>query len=146
MKNSHSFRLESHLPYLLRRGHFDAEAVFARMYGNTITTPQLSLLLTVGLLPGASQSQIANEIGLDLNTCGDLIARTIKKGLLIRERSPADKRTFCVYLTEEGKKLSRESIVNAPEYQAAVARNLSAQELEQLIGLLQKMLKFDSAE
>ncbi|MGS0896968.1 MarR family winged helix-turn-helix transcriptional regulator [Burkholderia stagnalis] len=137
------FRLESHLPYLLRRGHFDAETVFTQLYGNAVTTPQLSLLLAVGLNPGASQSQIANAIGLDLNTCSDLIGRTIKKGLLVREKSPVDRRTFCVYLTEEGTKVSNESIANAAEYQAAVARHLSPAEREQLIALLRKMLHFD---
>jgi MarR family transcriptional regulator, temperature-dependent positive regulator of motility len=146
LKKNHSFRLEHHLPYLLRRGHFNAEAVFAQTYGNAITTPQLSLLLAVSLFPGASQSQIASEIGLDLNTCSDLIARTIKKGLLTRERSPVDKRTFCVNLTEEGKRLSRESIEGAPEYQAAVARNLTPAERQQLITLLRKMLGFDSSD
>lgn len=137
-----AFRLLHHLPHLLRRAHFAAEAAFVQMHGNTVTSPQLALLSAVLRQPGSSQSQVAQEIGLDLNTCSDLVTRTIAKGLLVRERSSIDARNFCLQLTEEGMRVALDGIARAPAYQEVVAHRLTAEELKQLIALLRKLLGF----
>lgn len=112
------------------------------MHGNTVTSPQLALLSAVLRQPGSSQSQVAQEIGLDLNTCSDLVTRTIAKGLLVRERSSIDARNFCLQLTEEGMRVALDGIARAPAYQEVVAHRLTAEELKQLIALLRKLLGF----
>lgn len=140
---SRPFNLARHLPHLLRRAHFEADAIFAQVYGAAVTSRQLSLLVAVGMQPGASQSEVANIIGLDLNTCSDLVARTIGKGLLRRERSASDARSYCLYLTEEGVVARDEGITLAPRYQEMVAARLNAAERAQLSKLLRKMLGFD---
>lgn len=131
------------MPHLLRRSHFEADAVFVQMFGDVVTSRQLALLAVVDRLPGASQSQVAAEIGLDLNTCSDLVARTVAKGLLRRERSPSDGRSFALYLTPEGRAVADEGIGRASEYQDTVAQRLSERERERLIALLRKLLGFD---
>jgi DNA-binding MarR family transcriptional regulator len=136
------FKLLHHLPHLLRRAHFAADAAFVQMHGNAVTSRQLALLAAVWRRPGASQSQVAQEIGLDLNTCSDLVTRTIAKRLLVRERSSVDARNFCLQLTEEGTRVALEGIAKAPAYQEAVARRLTTEELKQLIALLRKLLGF----
>lgn len=137
------FRLLHHLPHLLRRAHFEADAVFTRLYGDAVTSRQLALLSVVRRLPGASQSQVALEIGLDLNTCSDLVARTVAKGLLRRERSATDGRIFALYLTDAGQAIADEGVRSAPQYQEAVAQRLSAEEREALVLLLRKLIGFD---
>jgi len=137
------FRLLHHLPHLLRRAHFEADALFPKIYGDALTSRQLALLVAVSQRPGASQSQVAQDIGLDLNTCSDLVQRTASKGLLRRDRSSVDARSFCLFLTEEGERALVDSTDKAVEYRDAVASRLSAPEREQLIGLLRKMLGFD---
>ncbi len=136
------FRLLHHLPHLLRRAHFEAEAVFTQLFGDAVTSRQLALLAMIGRLPGASQSQAALEIGLDLNTCSDLVARTVAKGLLRRERSPSDGRVFALYLTEAGRTVVDEGVRRAGEYQDAVAQRLTVEEREALTALLRKLIGF----
>ncbi|MEH2493387.1 MarR family winged helix-turn-helix transcriptional regulator [Bradyrhizobium sp. AZCC 2230] len=142
MTKKSAFKLLHHLPHLLRRAHFSADAAFVQMHGNTVTSPQLALLSAVLRQPGSSQSQVAQEIGLDLNTCSDLVTRTIAKGLLVRERSSIDARNFCLQLTEEGMRVALDGIARAPAYQEVVAHRLTAEELKQLIALLRKLLGF----
>jgi len=137
------FSLAHHLPYLLRRAHFDGDACFAALYGTAITSRQLALLTVVERLPGASQSEVAAEIGLDLNTCSDLVVRAVAKGLLRRERSPIDGRSFCLYLSDEGQAAVREGIANAPHFEDEVARRLTAAERDRLKQLLRKLIGFD---
>jgi len=143
MKARDSFSLAHHLPYLLRRAHFDGDARFTQLYGNAITSRQLALLTVVERLPGASQSEVAAEIGLDLNTCSDLVVRAVDKGLLRRERSPTDGRSFCLYLSDEGLAAVRAGVAKAPQLEAEVAQRLTAAEREQLKRLLRKLIGFD---
>lgn len=142
MTKTSAFRLLHHLPHLLRRAHFEADAVFVEMHGTDVTSRQLALLAAVGRQPGASQSHVALEIGLDLNTCSDLVTRTMAKGLLTRRRSEVDARSFCLDLTAAGRKVATEGMAAAGAYEAAVARRLSAEELGQLVTLLRKLLGF----
>lgn len=136
------FRLLHHLPHLLRRAHFESDAVFVQVYGDAVTSRQLALLAVVARLPGASQSQVALEIGLDLNTCSDLVARTVAKGLLQRERSPTDGRVFALYLTEAGRSVAEDGVRRAAQYEDALAQRLSAEEREALVALLRKLIGF----
>lgn len=139
---SKAFSLEVHLPYLLRRAHFEADAIFPRLYGTSVTSRQLALLVAVSERPGASQSDVAKAIGLDLNTCSDLVARTIGKGFLRRERSLVDARTYCLFLTSEGAAVLDVGIALAPAYQQQVTSRLSPAESEQLRFLLRKLMGF----
>lgn len=143
MKKRAGFSLAHHLPYLLRRAHFEGDACFAVLYGTTITSRQLALLTVVERLPGASQSEVAAEIGLDLNTCSDLVVRAVAKGLLRRERSPVDGRSFCLYLSDAGQTTVRQGIAKAPQFEAELARRLTVAERDQLKHLLRKLIGFD---
>lgn len=143
MKPRGGFDLSQHLPHLLRRAHFDSDARFVALYGSALTSRQLALLTVVERLPGASQSEVADEIGLDLNTCSDLVVRTVAKGLLRRERSPTDGRRFCLYLSDEGRATVRAGIAKAARFEAEVARHLTAAERDQLKRLLRKLIGFD---
>lgn len=136
------FRLLHHLPHLLRRAHFEADAVFTQLYGDSVTSRQLAVLAVLIRLPGISQSQVAAEIGLDLNTCSDLVARMVAKGLLRRERSPSDGRSFALYLTDMGHAIAADGVARAAEYQAAVAQRLTENEREALTALLRKLIGF----
>ena len=136
-------RLLHNLPHLLRRAHFECEAIFPSIYGDAVTPRQLALLAAVQQRPGASQRQIAQDIGLDLNTCSDLVVRTVGKGLLLRERSPLDARSFCLRLSEAGRRVLEGNAGKSTAYVDAVATRLSEAEREALTGLLRKLLGFE---
>ena len=137
-----AFRLRRHLPHLLRRAHFESESLFARIYGDDVTSRQLALLTAVDQRPGASQSRIAQDIGLDLNTCGDVVVRSMAKGLLRRERSAADGRTFALYVTDAGRQVVSIGQADAERYARTAAARLTDAERDQLVVLLRKFLGF----
>lgn len=141
-----AFDLEAHLPHLLRRAHFEAEACFAELYGAQATSRQLALLVTVLQSPGLSQTAVAARIGLDLNTCSDLVRRTVRLGWLKRRRSAADARAFELVATGEGARLVETlALPLAAPYAQRVAQRLSAAERERLVRLLRKLLALDGA-
>lgn len=139
---SGGFPLRQHLPHLLRRAHFESEALFASIYGDEVTSRQLALLTAVDARPGASQSVIANAIGLDLNTCSDVVIRSVAKGLLRRERSRQDARMFALYLTDTGCETVANGRAKAHEYAVTASARLNDAEREQVVALLRKMLGF----
>lgn len=137
-----SFQLQHHLPFLLRRAHFAADAIFTHVYGNEVTSRQLALMVAIAQQPGLSQSQVALEVGLDLNTCSDLVARAITKRLVRRERSTEDGRSYCLFLTEEGQCIHERALGVAQIYSDGVAAALEPDERAELIRLLRKLLDF----
>ena len=135
------FDLSGHLPHLLRRAHFEAEARFPETYGDAATSRQLALLVAVAQAPGASQREVAHQIGLDPNTCSDLVRRTVAKGWLRRSQSPGDGRAYRLDLTAAGAALVRTTALPlAQAYTAQVASRLSPTQQRQLVVLLRKML------
>ncbi|MDH7795602.1 MULTISPECIES: MarR family transcriptional regulator [unclassified Beijerinckia] len=140
------FELFRHLPHLLRRAHFEAEALFPLVYGDQVTSRQLALLTVVGQRPGLSQSAVAQQIGIDLNTCSDLVARLVAKKLLRRERSQVDGRTYALYLAPKGLPVFEEGVQRAPDYRQSVARRLSPAEHERLVALLRRLLGLESSK
>jgi DNA-binding MarR family transcriptional regulator len=138
------FEIHDLLSHLLRRAHFHAESEFGEVYGDLeATSRQLALLFTINRMPGSSQTQLAEAVGVDLNTLSDLAKRSERKNLLKRVRSDQDQRAFHLYLTEEGKAMVRQAAVVTPDYQARIARRLSGSESQALVSLLCKMLGLD---
>lgn len=137
------FDLLQHLPHLLRRAHFEAEAIFPTIYGGEVTSRQLALLTAIGQRPGLSQSAVAQQVGMDLNTCSDLVARLVAKKFVRRERSDSDARTYCLFLAPKGGRVVGAGIGLARAYRQAVAQRLDRAEHEQLVVLLRRLLGLD---
>ena len=135
--------LTNQLPYLLRRAHFEAEGVFAEMFDSLAATPrQSAVLLTVAQQPGVSQANLSDQLGLDANTLSSIVSRMLRKRLIRRERSATDKRRYGLQVAEAGYRQLVQFLPCVGKYQQRVARRLSADEREQLIVLLQRLLGF----
>jgi DNA-binding MarR family transcriptional regulator len=134
--------LTNQLPYLLRRAHFEAEAVFAEMFA--ATPRQSAVLLTVAQEPGVSQVNLSDQLGLDANTLSSIVSRMLRKRLIRRERSTTDKRRYGLQVTEAGYRQLAQFLPSVGKYQQRVGRRLSADEREQLIVLLQRLLGFEA--
>lgn len=138
-----SFELLDLTSHLLRRAHFYAEGEFLAAYpGLDVTSRQLALLFTINRFPGATQAELAETVGFDVNTLSDLAKRSERKGLLRRVRSARDGRALGLYLTEAGCQLVAEAADHTPAYQQRIVQNLSDTEARQLVLLLNKMLGF----
>jgi DNA-binding MarR family transcriptional regulator len=100
-------------------------------------------LLTVAQQPGISQATSSDQLGLDANTLSSIVSRMLRKRLIRRERSFTDKRRYGLQVTEAGYRQLAQFLPSVGKYQQRVARRLSADEREQLIVLLQRLLEFD---
>lgn len=136
-----AFDLSWHLPHLLRRAHFEAEARFADVYGDAATSRQLALLVALAQVPGATQTEVARSIGLDANTCSDLVRRTCAKGLIERRRGSHDARAYELELTTAGRAFVFESALPLAEpYSERVAERLTPRQRQTLARLLRLLL------
>ncbi|MEM6460384.1 MAG: MarR family winged helix-turn-helix transcriptional regulator [Pseudomonadota bacterium] len=127
--------------HLLRRAHFFAEARFAEtMSRDGLTSRQLALMVAVDQNPGASQNAVGDIIALDRNSVSELVGRMIKKGLLERQTSQKDKRSFVLKLTDKGRETVAEAALKNPDYQSELTANLSQAETQQLIEYLRRMV------
>ncbi len=66
------------------------------------TQRQFAVLEAVSARSGLTQTDLVRATGIDRSTLADLVARMTAKGLLERERSPADARAMAVRLSAEG--------------------------------------------
>ncbi|MDL2254246.1 MarR family transcriptional regulator [Ruminococcaceae bacterium OttesenSCG-928-I18] len=90
---------------------------------------------------GMTQRELTEKLEITSSSCGELITKLERGGFLEKRQSPADKRTFNVYLTESGRALAeqykKKAVVELEEW----ASDLTAQEKEQLFFLLGKLSK-----
>ena len=136
-----AFDLHAHLPHLLRRAHFEAEARFEEVYGSAATSRQMALLVALAQAPGATQAEVARSIGLDANTCSDLVRRTCAKGLIERRRGHSDARVYELELSAKGRAYVFESALPLAEpYSQRIAERLTAKQRQTLARLLRLLL------
>src|SRR5262245_44518744 len=132
------------LPYLLRRAHFEAEAAFAELFGSRgITSRQAALLLTVLQQPGISQARLADQLGLDANTLGSIVARVGRRRLIRRERLSGDQRSYGLHVTDAGVRELAGVLPGIGRYQQRLTRRLTVGERRQLVVLLRRLLGLD---
>jgi len=87
---------------LHRAGQCAGEIFLIEMGSGEITPRQYTVLVTVSLNEGLSQTDLVEQTGIDRSTLADIVRRMLKKGLLLRRRTKADARAYAIRLTEEG--------------------------------------------
>lgn len=88
--------------------------------------------------PKMSQKEIQNKLGIRPGSVSELISKLENRGLVIREKSDEDKRTFNIVLTEQGEK-AFEEISAVDDIYKGLFSVLSKEECETLNGLLEKL-------
>lgn len=64
-----------------------------------------NFLLYIARNEGVSQKQLCTILALDEALATRVMRKLEEKKLIYRERDPLDQRSYCVYLTDEGRKL-----------------------------------------
>ncbi len=104
-----------------------------------LTSSQFDAIATLGNTPGMTFKQLAEKT---LTTKGELtgiIDRLEKKGLVRREVSPEDRRSFLAVLTPEGERVFAQTFPAHIAYLKQRFEKLDGQELEQLQAALEKI-------
>lgn len=92
--------------YLVRRLHQIHQALFIEECKDFDITPvQYGLLTALKYSPGLDQNSLGQELGLDRTNVADVLVRLSKRGLVIREKSDADRRMVLARLSPEGEEI-----------------------------------------
>ena len=136
----------AHAPgHLIRRAQQIAVAVFAEHLAAFDVTPvQFAILNALMDAPGTDQVSLAARVAFDAATFGSVIGRLETKGWVRREASPQDRRRKLLWLTPNGKKALIEMAPLVTQAQALILQPLQAQEQQQLVALLAKLVSAQS--
>ncbi|MBD2847704.1 winged helix-turn-helix transcriptional regulator [Paenibacillus sp. IB182496] len=75
-----------------------------------VTPQQYQLLLAIMGYPGrdyATPGELAERLQVTHHACVELIGRSVRSGLVVRQRNPEDRRSVFIALTAEGSELLR---------------------------------------
>ena len=111
----------------------------SRLGAYGISPPQLGALVLIEANRGISQSAVAGALRFDRSTLVQIIDRLEDRGLVTREVSAHDRRSYALKLTEVGRETLAGLKSQALEQDAALAEDLSDQEREDLMGLLRRI-------
>lgn len=100
------FALDALPGHYIRRMQQIAVAIFLEETAEFGITPvQFAALQAVQQQPGLDQRTLARAIGYDTSTIGGVIDRLEKRGLVLRQASPSDRRVRQLVLTDEGRRV-----------------------------------------
>ena len=103
-----------------------------------LRTGAFSALALIAANPGCSQNQLAQGLGMDKSAVVAIIDELETRGLASRVRQPLDRRRHALKLTAKGKALMQRMLVPAQYAGIPIREGLSAQELNQLMSLLDR--------
>lgn len=132
-----------HAPgYLIRRAHQVAVALFMEETGEFEVTPvQFAILNTLIDAPGEDQVTLARNVAFDAVTFGSVIGRLESRGWVRREPDAADRRRKLLWVTPPGEDAALRMKRAVAKAQRRILGPLAADEQEQLLALLQKLVE-----
>ena len=126
--------------YHLRRAQIGVFNDFVRtMEKEQISPGQFGVLTLIGSNPGLSQSSLARAVGIERSTMVAVIDGLEAKGLVERQPSPVDRRSYALILSCKGLGLLETLKPLVLGHENKIAKNLSFEERENLINLLTKL-------
>lgn len=129
------------LGYHLRRTQVAIFRHFSRTVAaeENITPGLLGMLQVIAANPGLAQSRLAEAMEVDRSTIVKVVDQLEGRGLIVREPSPHDKRSYCLRLTGEGTAALRRMLALMRRHEDEFTQALSAEERQLLIRLLERL-------
>ena len=132
--------LPGYLGYALRRAQVAMFRDFERRMAALDATPgQFSLLAVIAANPGISQRQLAELHRLDKSTLSPAVDRLTKRGLVIRERDPDDRRYYALRLSTEGVDFLARLTAKVEDQERAMAATVGSGHVAQLTADLRRL-------
>lgn len=123
--------------YQVRKTQIALFADFARATAGFDLSPgQFGLLVLIERNPGITAVKLAGAIGMDKSSLTPVLNKLEKRGLVTRTRSRADKRSFHIALSDDGRSLLGDMTRAVRAHEDRLARALGAGRAETLLGLL----------
>ena len=105
-----------------------------------VSSAQAAILIYIAHGRGNRAADIARDYSYDTGSMTRMVERLVKKGLLRRVRDTDDRRAVRLELTAKGQKLTGRLPAVAARALNGLLRGFTRAELEQLKGLLDRML------
>ena len=115
-------------------------ALWSEHVSTTLTSPQYAVLVALCEHDDWDQRSVSEWVGLDKATGGEVIARLVSRGLVVRRRDEHDRRRYVLALTEEGYRTLEELSAGITEFMERLVVGLSADEQRMLDSLLAKLV------
>lgn len=129
------------LGYQLRRAQRAVFDDFAAAIGELEVSPGLfGMLVIIEANPGLKQTELAHAARLDRSSLVPALDKLEARGLVTRRASAEDRRVNGLWLTSGGTALLRKLKQRVAHHEQRLARNLSTEEREALVALLQRLL------
>ena len=102
--------------------------------------PQLSALIHLAHHQECNVSGLGEEFGVTNAAISQVLEKLVQLGLVLRTEDPQDRRQKVLVLTEEGKKIARESQLERQKWLSDLINNLTEQEKEQVDSALRLLI------
>jgi DNA-binding MarR family transcriptional regulator len=126
--------------YVLRRAQL---AVFDDVIANfselDLRPAEYSVLVLLGHAPGAKQSDVAAALGIQRANFVVLFDRLERRGLARRSSAPNDRRSYALFLTDEGERVLARATELETQHEQVLDEKLGPGERERLLELLGKL-------
>jgi DNA-binding MarR family transcriptional regulator len=130
--------------HLLRRAVQYYQALWTNTVTAGLTSPQFAVLALLHSADGLDQRTIAVGAALDKSTCGDLVDRLARRGLVEAETDPGNRRRKIVRITDAGRQRLEDAAAQQRDVHRAALAELSEAERAELNKLLLKMLRLQT--
>ncbi len=133
------------LGFHLRRSQMAA----FKHFGQTVTaaegiTPGLyGMIQVIASNPGLTQSALAEAMDVDRSSIVKVVNQLEEKGLIVRDASPTDRRSYSLRLTDDGRRTLTRIEEAVMRQDRAFSAALSEAERATLIGLLKRLYQRD---
>ena len=104
-----------------------------------LTAPDAGILRVLGRSSGLSQQDLAKTLRMHASRLVAIVDDLEEKGLVQRQESASDRRTYALHLTEKGRETLAQIGNIGREHNEAMSASLNEDERFQLAGLLQRI-------
>lgn len=133
--------VESSAFLLARLGRVAARQLSEELIGTGLKPPQASILILLRDLGPMSQQSLAQRLHVDPSNLVAFLNALEGEGLLVRKRDPADRRRHIVEITQQGVERAPGCAECVVAIEDQLFAGLSAEEREQLHGILAHVLE-----
>jgi DNA-binding MarR family transcriptional regulator len=138
--NKHPGAGEEDFAYLLVQLGFHVARQFSERLAPLGLEPRhAGVLFRLAANEGLSQQAIGELIGLNPTRMVFLVDELEQRGLIERRRNAADRRSYALYLTAQGREKLREVQASGSRHQDEIGGSLTRDERVQLTSLLRKL-------
>ena len=104
-----------------------------------VTADQFVLLVALAEADAATQQELVRRVGSDPSTMRAMLLLLEGRGLVTRERHPADGRARCVTLTEKGRQVFKKLWTKSEQLRSRLLSAFQPYEVTALLGLLRRV-------